>query len=452
MVRFGTAGIRGSVTDTVTPSVAVSVGEALGSQEETVVIGRDGRTSGQSILQAVSAGVMSAGGTVEDLGIVPTSTVAFASQHRAGIMVTASHNPPRDNGLKLFVDGEELSSAGEKHIETRIENGQSPAEWQHWGEFSRQNILADYRKELHSYLRELTGKVSASLSIAVDCGNGTGGLVTPQLLTDLGADVHTLNGRVDGHFPARPSKPHKKTLADVAAYVRASPVDCGFAHDGDADRIVVLDQDGTIVHEDTVLAILAHYYVSQSDVEDPVVVTTINASDRIDDRVIEAGGRVERTRLGGLHDGISDILASDPSASVVFAAEPWKHMHPGFGGWIDGIVSAGLLTLIIDQSGGIEKLRKSISERPYRKTSIDCATAVRESVMRHLADELERTFPEATIDQTGGIRLTWQTGWALLRPSGTEPKIRVYIEHDNAAMLEETFVGMVKTVRDERKA
>jgi phosphomannomutase len=338
MELFGTAGIRGPVTE-VTPELALAVGRAVGTDardaDSTVVVGRDGRETGAALAAAVEAGVTSAGATVYRAGQVPTPALAYASQGRHGAMLTASHNPPSDNGIKLFEDGQEYDREAERRIEDRVDRDQAAADWDTWGNTTAVDVLAEYRDAVIDYASRY-GETPA-MTVAVDCGNGMASLAVPQVLTALGADVQSLNANVDGRFTARESKPTAESLTDLRRYVADGPADFGLGHDGDADRIVVVDADGEVVHEDTVLAILAEHAVRASEAADPVVVTTPNASGRIDDRVEAAGGRVERVRLGALHEGIAAARAagSDDTA-IAFAAEPWKHIHPALGGWIDG--------------------------------------------------------------------------------------------------------------------
>jgi phosphomannomutase len=256
-------------------------------------------------------------------------------------------------------------------------------------------------------------------------------LATPQILREFGVDVRALNANVDGHFPGRDSKPTPETLTDLMSVV-AERADLGIGHDGDADRIGIVDSDGEIVHEDTVLAILAEHYVRASDAADPVVVTTPNASGRIDERVRAASGRVERTALGTLHEGVARI---HEDATVVFAAEPWKHLHPGLGGWIDAVASAAVFTRLV-AAEGLDSLRDPVTERPYRKINISCSDERKAGVMEQLETDLPETFPEAAVDTDYGIRLDIPDGgWTLVRPSGTEPYIRLYAESDDVDRL-----------------
>jgi len=439
MDLFGTAGIRGSAEERVTPELALAVGRAAGVDGDEFVLGRDGRETGGALADAMAAGLRSAGADVRRVGQVPTPALAFASRGRRGVMLTASHNPPPDNGIKLFRDASEYDAELESRIEERVESETGPAAWDSWGEAESVDVLSAYRDAVAGYAREF-GTSLDGLRVAVDCGNGMASVATPQVLESLGADVVALNANVDGHFPGRPSKPTPETVTDLREFVADSDCAFGIAHDGDADRIVIVDGTGAVVHEDTVVAVLAERYVRASDALDPVVVTTPNASARIDERVRDAGGRVERVRLGALHEGIASAEAA--GGDVVFAAEPWKHIHPGFGGWIDGVTSAAVLSRLVAEAG-LDALRDPVTERPYRKVSVDCPDGKKEAVMARLEDAIPESFPDADIDTEYGVRAEFADGsWTLVRPSGTEPYVRVYAEADDVDEL----VGEVSAV------
>jgi|APHM01.1.fsa_nt_gi Phosphomannomutase len=464
MVTFGTAGVRGSATETVTPAVALSVGGAVGhlavgestTDHPEIAIGRDGRLTGPALAAAVESGVAATGAIPIRVGTVPTPTLAFASRDRYGVMLTASHNPPADNGIKCFVDGQEFDDDREKRIESLVADDVAtiPTDFAEWGSPQHREPLAAYRTAVVDYVREQLATdgeadLCDGLRVAVDCGNGMAALATPQVLDSLGATVVALNANVDGRFPGRPSKPTPETLSDFRAFMTDSAFDIGFAHDGDADRIVILDGDGGIVHEDTIVAMLAGYYTRQSSTEqgvgDPVVVTTPNASGRIDEVVADAGGRVERVRLGALHEGIA---AAENGGDVVFAAEPWKHIHPAFGGWIDGVVSAALLTGLV-AADGLADLRRPITERPYRKVSVDCPESAKQQAMTTLESSLSEAFPDATVSLEHGVRLTLpDSSWLLVRPSGTEPYIRLYAESGSVDDIVATATKQIEAAID----
>jgi phosphomannomutase len=449
MDLFGTAGIRGSVRERVTPELALSIGRAAGQDGEEFVVARDGRETGSGLAAATVAGLTSAGASVVRVGMLPTPALAYASQNRHGIMVTASHNPPTDNGLKLFADGTEYGEGAEQRVEDRLEADPGPSRWDEWGAVETAEILPSYRAAVCAFARQY-GAPLDDLRIAVDCANGMASLATPQVLRELGAAVVTLNANVDGHVPGRPSKPTPESLADLRAFVAdanrtQTTVDFGIGHDGDADRIVIVDETGDVVHEDTIVAILAEHYVRESDADDPVVVTTPNASARIDERVRDAGGRVERVALGYLHEGIARVNADGgPETTVAFAAEPWKHTHTGFGPWIDGVASAALVSRLVAASG-LDALRDPVTERPYRKANVDCPDAEKEPAMERLGRTLPEEFSDASVSTQYGVRLERPDGsWVLVRPSGTEPYIRVYAESEAVDELVDVTVALVE--------
>ncbi|MFD1645640.1 phosphomannomutase [Haloarchaeobius litoreus] len=451
MTLFGTAGIRGPVAERVTPELAMAVGRAAGHDGDLFVVGRDGRDTGPALAAAMEAGLESAGASVVRVGQLPTPALAFASQGRRGVMLTASHNPPEDNGIKLFDDGVEYARDAEERIEARVDGENDTVPWDEWGDGHTAAVLDDYCDAVVAYARgtgdgDAPEEPLAGQRIAVDCGNGMGSLATPQVLRALGAEVVAVNANVDGRFPGRPSKPTPETLTEFLTLLADGSFDIGIAHDGDADRIVVATGDGEVVHEDTVLAMLAGHYTELSDAGDPVVVTTPNASARIDERVEAAGGRVERVRLGALHEGIArEREAGGADTTVVFAAEPWKHIHTAFGGWIDGVTSAAVVSTLVADAGGLAALREPIAERPYRKVSVDCPDVAKAGAMERLGTSLPEAFPEGDVDTDYGVRIDLPDGsWVLVRPSGTEPYVRLYAESDDVDALVDEATDVVE--------
>ena len=460
MDLFGTAGIRGGVVSKVTPELALSVGRAAGRDGETFVVARDGRETGTALAAALEAGLESAGADVRRVGQLPTPALAFASQGRHGAMLTASHNPPTDNGIKLFADGREYDRDAERAVEERVAAADPPVAWDEWGDGESTEVLPAYRTAVTEFARD-HGAPLDGLRVAVDCGNGMAALATPQVLRALGAHVVALNANVDGHFPGRESKPTPESLSDLREFVAGDAADeptasdsrgfdLGIGHDGDADRIVVLDAAGEVVHEDTVVAVLAAHYTAESEADDPVVVTTPNASARIDEQVDAAGGRVERVRLGALHEGIAAARAAgSEDTEVVFAAEPWKHVHTAFGGWIDGVTSAAVVARLVAEAGGVEPLREPVTERPYRKVSVSCPDDRKVAVIERLETAVPERFPEASVETEYGVRATFPDGsWVLVRPSGTEPYVRVYAESEGVDELVERTAEAVRDAVD----
>jgi len=440
MDLFGTAGIRGPLGDDITPELAVRVGQAVARESTTskVVVGRDGRSSSPGLADAITAGLTSGGVDVLRAGLVPTPAVAFASRGRTGVMITASHNPPDYNGIKCFDDGEEFDAEAEARIEELVGGGPGGVEWDAWSGAERIDPMDHYRAAVSEYANAF-GAAPDELTVAVDCGNGAASLATPRVLAAMGADVRALEANVDGHFPARESKPTPESLAALRSFVPRVGAEIGIAHDGDGDRIVIVDADGDVVHEDTIVAILAEAYVRAEKAETPTVVTTPNASGRVDERVVAAGGQTERVRLGALHEGIA--AADGP---VAFAAEPWKHVHPDLGPWIDGVASAAVLTRLVADAG-LDALLAPVAERPYRKLSVDCPDDSKAEAMATIDETVPERYPEATVSTDYGLRLSFEDGsWVLVRPSGTEPYLRVYAESDDVDDLVGAVVAEVE--------
>ena len=445
MGLFGTAGVRGPVTERMTPDLAVRFGQAvakeLSAPDIVVSVARDGRTSGPALEEAVSAGLLAGGMCVRHLGVVTTPLLAFASREGVGVMVTASHNPPGDNGLKLFINGEEADRGIEDLVEAAVARPPTPARWDRWTAPVSSSVQRSYLRSLDRYTASF-GAPPDRLSVCLDAGTGTGAMTTAAALRAAGAEVVVLNGQVDGHFPARQSKPTAQALETLSGVLAAGSYDLGIAHDGDADRVVFVDPAGEVIHEDTVTAVIATALIKTAGTSDPIVITTPNASTRIDAAVTAAGGRTARVGLGDLQSGVAEH-----GDAVVFAAEPWKHIHPGLGRWIDGTASAVVFTRLI-ASRGLKRLLDPIDEQPYRKLSIDCPDARKGPVMQALAAAIPELYPEATIEQEHGLRVTLpDDGWALLRPSGTEPKFRIYAESPSVDTLVEPLIALVEESR-----
>lgn len=462
MIEFGTAGIRGPVPETVDHRVAIAVGQTLPAvlehPSDEVVVGRDARTTGPSLMAGLIAGLTTAGATCRKTDPVPTPVLAHASKGRLGVMVTASHNPPGDNGIKVFRDGSEIRDSEEERIEQAIDTPVDEVTWRDAGSVTSMDPLPEYLNDLRGYLRRLaqdraldTAHPLAGLRVAIDGGNGTSIEAIAPLLRSLGATISTLNANPSGFEPARSSKPTTASLDAFSHWMADADdgFDVSFGFDGDGDRVVVLDGDGSFIHEDTIVAMLARSFTSYADIERPVVITTPNASARIDDAVTEAGGAVERTKLGGLMEGIDQVNhRGDTNERVVFAAEPWKHLFPGFGEWIDAIASAGVTSLLVAEAGSLEPLISPIADPPYVKTAVACPEGRKSTVMEELASSLLSAFPDGDLEVTDtGIRITFERSeWLLIRPSGTEAVIRLYAEGQTT--IEERLDSATKCVTD----
>ncbi|WP_129116688.1 phosphoglucosamine mutase [Halegenticoccus tardaugens] len=414
---FGTSGIRGPVGEVIRTDLVLNVGRALASQgAETVVVGRDPRPSGATFADALSAGVRECGGDVVRVGVAATPTIARSVgwlDADAGVSITGSHNPPSDNGLKLWTDGGQAFRGKDRHEVIRRINRRAFARAD-WDEYGTERTW-DNATETHR--RRIVGAVDRvdDLSAVVDVGSGCGG-GTARALSSLGCTVETLNARPDGRTPARPSEPTAEHCATLCRTVAATDADFGIAHDSDADRMIAVTDDGTFVPGDVLLALFASEFVESGG----RVCAPINASRAVDDAVAAAGGEVVRTAVGDV-----SVAARAIECDATFAGEPsgtW--IWPAVAPCPDGLFAAAQLAALIDRRGPLSALIEEIEAYPIRRRTFavddELATmeAVRESVVA----------THRSVDRTDGVRVDRDDGWFLIRASGTEPVIRVTAE------------------------
>ncbi|MHC1608855.1 MAG: phosphohexomutase domain-containing protein [Candidatus Methanofastidiosia archaeon] len=423
---FGTAGIRGSSHIKVNTDFCLNIGKVIALAYKhrgykNIICGCDGRTSSSALHHAIISGLLYKGIDVIDIGQVPTPVLAFSTRHFAspGIMVTASHNPPEDNGLKFFINGFEMGRDDELEIENAYFCPDDSYSWEECGKYVFVDMVHEYIMCLHRYVDILFPNLSlGGMHIALDGGNGVGTQVLLLALTRLGAIVDTCNSHVSGLFPGRPSEPTEKSLKQTLSYVKKISPSILIAQDGDADRINVFSKSMTQIPEDSIIAFFSDFYSKSGD----TVVTSIDTSLRIEEVVGKKGVKVIRVPLGYLHDGIKRY-------SPVFAAEPWKHIHIGFGPWIDGIASSVILSCLVYNSS-FESLFSNIPSPHYEKLNIKVnSSEEKEEFMVRAKDMLLHFNKRKSIDETSGIRVNFDdNSWILVRPSGTEPKIRIIIE------------------------
>lgn len=429
MDLFGSSGTRGVVGTDLTPGFVERLAAVAATQwdAERVAIGRDTRRTGQMLANAASSGVASAGVDVERVGILPTPALQsyLATERIPGCMITASHNPPTDNGVKLFdAAGVELGGESLDRIETAFQaRRRRRARWDETGIESRiEGVARDYVDEIVAAV-DADAIRERSFTVAIDPGHGAGIHTTPQLCRALGCRVVSVNATVDGTFPGRSPEPVPAVLEDLCRLVRASDADLGVAHDGDADRAMFVDERGEVVDGDTLLALLAAAVVSPGD----TVVTAVDASQRLVDTVRERRGTLERTPIGSanLVEGIRRCqgagqqvpLAGEGNGGVFFP----EHRVARDGAF----VLARMLELVGERPLG--ERAAAFDEYHLIRRTIEYGSAEERARMVAGVDAFAATA-EAHVDRTDGIRLDFEDGWALARPSGTEPLIRVIAE------------------------
>ncbi|MFA1612231.1 phosphoglucosamine mutase [Halobellus rubicundus] len=416
---FGTSGIRGRVGSEVTAELALSVGRALASTGyERVVVGRDVRESGRMLERALVAGVTECGGDAIDVGVEPTPTIArYVGEvdADAGVAITASHNPPEDNGIKLWSpSGQAFDERKKREIAEAVEREAFDlADWDGVGE---RTAASDARERHAAVLREaLTDAPIDELSVVVDVGNGTG-RVTADVLDAVGCDIETLNGQRDGGFPGRPSEPTAENCATARVLVESIDADLGILHDGDADRMLAVDEEGAFVGGDALLALFGRREVGEGD----RVAVPVDTSLAVADAVSERGGDVVYTPVG-------DVFVAERAAEsgVVFGGEP-------SGAWIwpdetlcpDGPLAACRLAAVVADDGPLSALVDELPQYPIRRDAVrtERKGAVMDRV-RGIADE-----EYAEVQTLDGVRIDTDRGWFLVRASGTEPLVRLTAE------------------------
>lgn len=423
MGLFGTSGIRG-LFDSNLVYLALQVGLAVGKLYGSVVVGSDTRTSSDALKHAVICGLLTAGARCEDAGVVPTPTLGFATRKfAAGVMITASHNPPQYNGIKLLnPDGSAFDSGQQGQVEEALSDSLTVASWD---AIKDSGIYQDaIERHIERILQDFPDRLK--LKVVLDCGCGAASVITPRLLRKLGCEVVEINCHPSGFFP-RGIEPTESNLEDLITATRESGADLGIAHDGDADRIMTVDDRGRFIPGDKLLGIFAR------SVRAKEVVTTLDASMAID----EMGFSVRRTRIGDTY--VSEELkhggdfGGEPSGSWIF---PSVSLCP------DGIYAAARVVAIASQQK-LSSLVDSIPGYPLLRGSISSEGIV----MSRLEPQLMPMEP-LSVSHVDGVKLSFEDGWLLVRASGTEPKIRLTAEARSEARVHQLYDKGLRAIKN----
>ncbi|MDI9620206.1 MAG: phosphoglucomutase [Candidatus Nezhaarchaeota archaeon] len=434
---FSTSGIRGVYPSEVSPLLGFKLGCVLPSIFGLkCVVGVDCRVTSQVLEFALISGLLSQGCEVRRLGLSPLPLVAYLIKRKVldfGVLVTASHNPPEYNGFKIYKsEGWELMPDQEEMLEKRIlEGGFLMSSWTHIGlclEYTR--APEEYIDDAVSFLAEDAARTASDIKVIVDCCNGPASLITPRLLSMLGAKVTAVNANIDGFFSAREPEPRPDVLVSLGSYTKEVRAHLALAHDGDADRVAILDSNGEPVANDRVIAYMAKRAVERGEGKN--VITTVDTSRCIDEVVEAVGGEVIRTRLGKTH------VELFKRGNVAIAAEPWKIITPQWGPWADGILTGAIIVYDLLQCGlKLSQLLRDIPSYPQVRESFPCQEERKATVMDFIREELEGAVGNVESVWTfDGVRVNRKSGaWILIRASGTEPKIRLYAEAKDASEL-----------------
>jgi len=453
MKVFGSSGARGVANDDLSPGFVLRVARAAGSywKPDRVAVARDTRATGEMLASAAAAGLASVGADVEHVGVVPTPGLqAYAEREGVpAVMITASHNPPEYNGVKLVgPDGVELTRDELERIEERLlADDYEVAGWDRTGDV--REVDGVRRRYVEGALSAVDREriADADLTVAVDPGHGAGALTSPEFFRRLGCEVVTVHAQPDGQFPGRDPEPVRENLSDLGELVRAAGADVGVAHDGDADRAIFFDERGAYVEGDATLAALAAAELEAGD----VAVSAVNVSQRLVDVVDDAGADLALTPIGSTNiitrvealraEGASVPIAGEGNGGIFF---------PDYRLARDGAYTAArFLELLVDRPasevvepyGGYHNVRVNIDYDDDAERQAMLAAAERQA---HDAG--------ADLDTTDGYRLDYGDAWVLARPSGTEPVVRIYAEAraaDRAETLAADLRQALQRAKDE---
>ena len=441
-LMISVSGIRGLVGIDLTPEMVARWAAAFGiwsreqgagsRKRDSVVLGRDARTSGPMFARAATAGLQSVGCAVIDVGLVATPTVQLAVEHHraaGGIMLTASHNPIQWNALKFVgPDGIFLDTQAGTRVR-ELATGPDSAALQRAGYNAIGGVEADsdaISRHLAAVLALRGVDVSAikrrRFHVALDTVRGAGGAVMPALLKRLGCRVTAINLETDGRFP-RPPEPVPENLKALGALVRRSKADVGIAVDPDVDRLAIVDEKGRPIGEDYTLAFAIRAVLGQRDAgrgKGKTIVCNLSTSLVVEDAAKEFGAKVVRASVGEAHVArkiiaLNAVIGGEGNGGVMYPA-----LHVGRDAPVAGALLLGLLA----------RERKTVSELVARapRYAIVKAKVGRGARLEPVYDALRKKFADAQVDTQDGLRLGWSDRWLHVRPSGTEPIIRLIAE------------------------
>jgi phosphomannomutase/phosphoglucomutase len=440
--------IRGVVDKSLSEDVVTRIGQALGTEalalgQDAIIIGRDGRLSGPRLVAALSDGVMAAGCNVIDIGMAPTPAIYFATFHlgtQSAVAVTGSHNPPEYNGLKIVLNGETLAGERIQAVRQRIENGDLATGA---GTHRQLEILDDYIDRIVNDV-----KPSRAMKIVIDCGNGVGGAVAPRLYRELGCEIVELFCEVDGNFPNHhpdPSQP--ANLKDLVEALKLHDAEIGLAFDGDADRLGVVTPDGNTIWPDRQMILFARDILKRQP--GGKVIYDVKCSRNLPLEISAAGGEPVMWRTGH-----SFIKAKLRESGAVLAGEMSGHIFfkERWFGFDDGLYTgARLIELLSKQDKTPQQV---FDELPDSINTPELHIEMEEGEHYRLMEELRANaqFPTGKVSKIDGLRVDFEDGFGLVRPSNTTPLLVLRFEADNEAALsriKDQFRELILTTRPE---
>jgi len=429
---FGTNGVRGVFSEDFTLEFVHDLMLAISTyfKEGTILVGYDGRDSSVVISKLVCSTLNYAGLDCHLAGLIPTPCLEFATKalgYNGGIMITASHNPPEYNGIKpVASDGVEVSREDEKVIEGIF----FKKDWKHssstWGSTKNDD------RAVQTYLDGIISQVNVSkiksrkLKVVLDLGNGAQSVTAIKLCEQLGCEIVTINQEIDGSFSGRGPEPTPYNLQELSSSVVNNHADIGIAFDGDGDRSILCDNEGMLLSGDKSALLLSNYLLKKNP--NSKVVTCMNSGNSIDEIVPQTNSTVIRTKVGSIEVSRkmlteNALVGFEENGGFMFG----KHNYVR-----DGGMTLVLLLELLASSN--KSMSEELATLPSSFTTKDRISCKKEDVDK-IISKLLAEFPSA--DTTDGIKIIFdKKNWVMVRPSGTEPIVRIYAESDSEKSLE----------------
>jgi phosphoglucosamine mutase len=430
---FGTSGIRGVVNQDLSPDFCRQVASAIGTTlppASTVCIATDTRVSRDMIKEAVTASLLSCGINVVDLGILPTPALALLTRESgfaAGIMVTASHNPPEFNGIKLFTEN---SLGYSQAQEAEIEKVYFEQKFRH----GKKGTLEQAQDMKQRYLSFIKGKLSRPgfnhhLKVVVDPGNGAASKFASDIFVQMGLDVIPVNDEPDGLFPGRSPEPKEDTLQGTINFLRQHNADLAICFDGDADRVVFCDKEGFLGFNEPI-AFISRLAVKRTGKKK--IATTVETGTLLDLAVKDFGVEVVRGRVGDV--AVAHLVQELDAALGV--EQVGVYIIPEAGYYPDSIFASLFLLSQLSNAGEIRQFFQRMPRLFFEKAKVFCPDELKESVMAQVQAKAH-LFAHDKVNTLDGLRLDFLGSWMLIRASGTEPVIRVISESTSQTQTKE---------------
>ncbi|MDE1853157.1 MAG: phosphoglucosamine mutase [Thaumarchaeota archaeon] len=443
---FGTNGVRFVPGVSHDLDFAIDLGEAIGTYfgDGEVLVGRDGRLSGQALSNAVVSGLLSSGRDVAEGGLVPTPALQYsvkAMGSKGAVMVTASHNPAQYNGVKVSgPDGVEIPRLDEQRIEKiYFDKSQTKADWKTIGVARQEtSVVRTYQKGVLSRV-DAKAIAAGKFTVVMDLGNGAQSVAAPHIVESLGCKLITLNSIVDGSFPGRGPEPTPDTLKDLSAAVKSVGADLGVAYDGDGDRSMFCDENGRVMWGDQSGCLVADFVLEKNP--GGTVVTSVASSQAIEAVAKKHGAKVLRTKVGAV-----ELARTILERNAIFGFEenggciyqPHIAVRDG------GMTTALMLECLAGKGMSLSKaLSFAVPKYFQAKSKVEVNRKKVEAVMRAVEREAK-----GEAERVDGVKIwTGEHSWVLVRPSGTEPIVRIFSEAETQEAAEQLVKKFARVAR-----